>query len=310
MEILGRLGVADELYATALLGAGVSFYTKLTGHRLGGFSGADFPDYVTSVLSSTPRPGCISSQIVLEAILKKHADDNPLIRVLFNHEKTALEQDESRVRTTILDRDSGESMIVESAYVIACDGVHSSTREELGATMLGPPPLPDFAHDQVDYEVELAVVIGRGGSRIAEADAMRHVVGYTLANDVSARDIQMKAMTGQEFTLTHAKGLDGFKPLGPALVTADEFDDPIDIHIETRVNGEIRQDARTNDFVHSIPRCISYVSGYMRLDPGDVILTGSPAGVGFFQGIFLKAGDVVEMTADRIGTLRNSIIDA
>ncbi len=120
----------------------------------------------------------------------------------------------------------------------------------------------------------------------------------------------MKAMTGQEFTLTHAKGLDGFKPLGPALVTADEFDDPIDIHIETRVNGEIRQDARTNDFVHSIPRCISYVSGYMRLDPGDVILTGSPAGVGFFQGVFLKAGDVVEMTADRIGTLRNSIIDA
>jgi 2-keto-4-pentenoate hydratase/2-oxohepta-3-ene-1,7-dioic acid hydratase in catechol pathway len=87
-------------------------------------------------------------------------------------------------------------------------------------------------------------------------------------------------------------------------------EDPIDIHIETRVNGEIRQDARTNDFVHSIPRCISYVSRYMRLDPGDVILTGSPAGVGFFQGVFLKAGDVVEMTADRIGTLRNSIIDA
>jgi 2-keto-4-pentenoate hydratase/2-oxohepta-3-ene-1,7-dioic acid hydratase in catechol pathway len=182
-----------------------------------------------------------------------------------------------------------------------------------GSAVCGPDQpivLPEFAHDQVDYEVELAVVIGRGGSRIAEADAMRHVVGYTLANDVSARDIQSKAMTGQEFTLTHAKGLDGFKPLGPALVTTDEFDDPIDIHIETRVNGEIRQDARTNDFVHSIPRCISYVSHYMRLDPGDVILTGSPAGVGFFRGVFLKAGDVVEMTADRIGTLRNSIIDS
>jgi len=182
-----------------------------------------------------------------------------------------------------------------------------------GSAVCGPDEpivLPDFAHDQVDYEVELAVVIGLGGSRIAEADAIRHVVGYTLANDVSARDIQMKAMTGQEFTLTHAKGLDGFKPLGPALVTTDEFDDPIDIHIETRVNGEIRQDARTNDFVHSIPRCISYVSRYMRLDPGDVILTGSPAGVGFFRGVFLKAGDVVEMTADRIGTLRNKIIDA
>ena len=182
-----------------------------------------------------------------------------------------------------------------------------------GSAVCGPEQpivLPDFAHDQVDYEVELAVVIGRGGSRIAESEAMDHVVGYTLANDVSARDIQLKAMTGQEFTLTHAKGLDGFKPLGPALVTADEFDDPIDIHIETRVNGEVRQDARTNDFVHSIPRCIAYVSRYMRLDAGDVILTGSPAGVGFFQGVFLKAGDVVEMTADRIGTLRNSIIEA
>ena len=173
-----------------------------------------------------------------------------------------------------------------------------------------PIVLPDFAHDQVDYEVELAVVIGRGGSRISEADAMGHVVGYTLANDVSARDIQLKAMTGQEFTLTHAKGLDGFKPLGPALVTVDEFEDPIDIQIEARVNGELRQDARTNDFVHSIPKCIAYVSRYMRLDPGDVFLTGSPAGVGFFRGVFLKAGDVVEMTADRIGTLRNSIIDA
>jgi 2-keto-4-pentenoate hydratase/2-oxohepta-3-ene-1,7-dioic acid hydratase in catechol pathway len=173
-----------------------------------------------------------------------------------------------------------------------------------------PIVLPDFAHDQVDYEVELAVVIGRGGSCISESDALGHVVGYTLANDVSARDIQLKAMTGQEFTLTHAKGLDGFKPLGPALVTADEFDDPIDIHIEARVNGELRQDARTNDFVHSIPKCIAYVSRYMRLDPGDVFLTGSPAGVGFFRGVFLKAGDVVELTADRIGTLRNQVIDA
>jgi len=172
-----------------------------------------------------------------------------------------------------------------------------------------PIVLPDFAHDQVDYEVELAAVIGRGGSRIPESEAMEHVAGYTLANDVSARDIQLKAFTGQEFTLTHAKGLDGFKPLGPALVTADEFEDPIDIQIEARVNGELRQDARTSDFVHPLSHCIAYVSRYMRLDPGDVILTGSPAGVGFFQGIFLKAGDVVELRADRIGTLRNPVIN-
>jgi putative polyketide hydroxylase len=157
MELLGQLGVADELYATALLGAGVSFYTKLTGHRLGGFGGADFPEYVTSLLASTPRPGCVSSQIVLEAILKKKADENPLIQVLFNHEKTALVQDVSSVRTTILDRESGESMVVASAYAIACDGVHSSTRDELGATMIGPPAFGHMINIYFEADIESLV---------------------------------------------------------------------------------------------------------------------------------------------------------
>jgi len=157
MEILGQLGVADELYATALLGAGVSFYTKLAGHRLGGLSGADFPDYVASVFASTPRPGCISSQIVLEAILKRHADENPLIHVLFNHEKTALEQSESSVRTTILDRASGESMTIESDYVIACDGVHSATRDEMGAEMVGPPPFGHMINIYFEADIESLV---------------------------------------------------------------------------------------------------------------------------------------------------------
>jgi 2-keto-4-pentenoate hydratase/2-oxohepta-3-ene-1,7-dioic acid hydratase in catechol pathway len=171
-----------------------------------------------------------------------------------------------------------------------------------------PIVLPEIAPERVDYEVELAAVIGRGGSHIPEAEAISRVAGYTLANDVSARDVQALAMSGQEFTLTHAKGIDGFKPLGPALVTTDEFDDPIDVHVETRVNGELRQDARTSDFVHPLARCIAHVTRYMRLDPGDVILTGSPAGVGFFKGVFLKPGDIVELTADRIGTLRNPVI--
>ena len=157
MEVLQRLGIADELYATALLGAGVSFYTKLTGHRLGGISGADFPDYVTSLLSATPRPGCISSQIVLEAILKRHVDENPLIRVLFNHEKTALEQDDTRVCTTVLDRGSGESIGVESEYVIACDGVASPTRNESGASMVGPPPFGHMINIYFEADIESLV---------------------------------------------------------------------------------------------------------------------------------------------------------
>jgi 2-keto-4-pentenoate hydratase/2-oxohepta-3-ene-1,7-dioic acid hydratase in catechol pathway len=181
-----------------------------------------------------------------------------------------------------------------------------------GSAVAGPGDalvLPKIAPDRVDYEVELAAVIGRGGSEITEAEAMSHVVGYTLCNDVSARDIQSKAMSGgPEFTLTHAKGLNGFKPIGPALVTADEFDDEIDVRVMTRVNGEVRQDARTSDFVHSVAECVAYVSKYMKLEPGDLITTGSPAGVGHFLGVFLKVGDVVELSADRIGTLRSEVV--
>ena len=166
---------------------------------------------------------------------------------------------------------------------------------------------PEIAPDQLDYEVELAAVIGRGGRCIAEVDALEHVAGYTVCNDVTARDVQVKAMLGHEVSLTHAKGMDGFKPLGPALVTSDQFSDPIDIHLEARVNGELRQDARTTDFIHPLPRVISHISRYMRLDPGDVISTGSPAGIGFFSRTFLRPGDVMELTADGIGTLRNRV---
>jgi 2-keto-4-pentenoate hydratase/2-oxohepta-3-ene-1,7-dioic acid hydratase in catechol pathway len=180
-----------------------------------------------------------------------------------------------------------------------------------GSAVIGPEApivLPEIAPGHVDYEVELAAVIGRGGKGIAESEALSRVAGYTLANDVSARDIQGKAMTTQEFELGHAKGMDGFKPMGPCLVTADEFDAPLDVRLEARVNGELRQDARTTDFVHPLPRVIAHITRFMRLDPGDVILTGSPAGVGFFRGIFLEPGDVVEMHADRIGTLRNPVV--
>ncbi len=157
MEILHQLGLADELYSTALLAAGVSFYTNLSGHRLGGITGADMPEFVESVMAATARPGCVSSQIVLEAILKDHADRHPAIRVLFDHEKVALEQDDTSVRTTILDRTSGESFVVESQYTIACDGVHSSIREELGATMVGPPAFGHMINIYIEADIESLV---------------------------------------------------------------------------------------------------------------------------------------------------------
>ncbi len=182
-----------------------------------------------------------------------------------------------------------------------------------GTAVVGPNDpivLPAVAPDNVDYEIELGVVIGRGGARIAEADAMDHVVGYTLGNDVSARDIQRLAMTTPMYELSHAKGMDGFKPLGPSLVTKDEFPEPLDVGIQTKVNGEIRQDARTTELIHSVARCIHEITKFMTLDAGDVILTGSPSGVGVASGTFLKPGDVVEMTAEKIGTMRSEVVAA
>ena len=173
-----------------------------------------------------------------------------------------------------------------------------------------PIVLPKVAPGMVDYEIELSAVIGRGGFEIDEAGALSHVAGYTLANDVSARDIQGQAMSTPAFELSQAKGIDGFKPMGPALVTADEFPEPLDVHLVTRVNGEIRQDASTTELVHSVSRCIAQITKFMRLEPGDVILTGSPSGVGMVRGVFLKPGDVVELSADKIGTIRSEVVAA
>jgi len=167
--------------------------------------------------------------------------------------------------------------------------------------------LPEIAPEQVDYEIEVAVIVGTGGKTIPEAKVWSHIAGLTLANDVSARDIQNKAMRGTEFEFGHAKGLDTFKPMGPCLVSTDEFSMPIKMKIQTSVNGEVRQSADLSDLIHNIEKCVSYVSNFHTLYPGDVILTGSPAGVGFFQGKFLKAGDVVTMTAEGIGNLENKI---
>lgn len=168
-------------------------------------------------------------------------------------------------------------------------------------------PVPKFAAAQLDYEVELAVVIAKDGRNISKEQAWDYVAGLTMSNDISARDIQGEAMSGPQFEFAHAKGIDGFKPLGPCLVTLDEFSLPLDIQIEAKINGEVRQAASTTEQVHDIPTCISYISGFHTLKAGDVILTGSPAGVGYFQGNFLKDGDLMEMSAQGIGTLRNKV---
>jgi len=164
--------------------------------------------------------------------------------------------------------------------------------------------LPRASRD-VDYEGELAAVIGRTAHEVGDDEALDFVAGYTVANDVSARDFQ--GVRGQHFI---GKSCDGFAPLGPVLVTRDEIDDVQDLGLETRLSGEIVQAARTKEMTFPVARLVAFASRLMTLEPGDVLLTGTPAGVGRHRQPprFLREGDVVEVTIERIGTLRNHVV--
>jgi 2-keto-4-pentenoate hydratase/2-oxohepta-3-ene-1,7-dioic acid hydratase in catechol pathway len=155
---------------------------------------------------------------------------------------------------------------------------------------------------QVDYEAELAVVIGRRARNVEVGEALDVVLGYTCLNDVSARDLQVS--DGQ---WTRAKGLDTFCPMGPWIVTSDEVPDAAAMRIRCRVNGETRQDASTDGLVHSVAALIAHCSRSFTLEPGDVIATGTPGGVGAFAEppVFLRDGDIVEVEIEGLGTLRN-----
>jgi 2-keto-4-pentenoate hydratase/2-oxohepta-3-ene-1,7-dioic acid hydratase in catechol pathway len=166
-----------------------------------------------------------------------------------------------------------------------------------------PIVVPAEVSTAIDYEVELAVVIGRGGKRITRADAMHHVWGYTIVNDVTARDWQARH---QQWDL--GKSFDTFCPMGPWLVSADELDGT-NTNVRCFVNGEKRQDASTRDFIFDIPQLIETISGGITLYPGDVIATGTPVGVGigFKPPKYLKPGDTVRLEIDGIGVLENPI---
>ena len=160
--------------------------------------------------------------------------------------------------------------------------------------------------DNLDWEGELAVVIGKGGRHIPEAKAFDHVAGYSIYNDVSVRDWQRHAQQ-----IASGKNFVGTGPFGPWLVTPDEIGDPARLKLETRVNGRVEQKSDTSMLIFSIPRLINYCSTIFDLVPGDVIATGTPAGVGFTRKppVFLKPGDVVEVEIENIGVLRNPVVD-
>lgn len=156
-----------------------------------------------------------------------------------------------------------------------------------------------------DYEGELAVIIGKGGMNISKEDAFDHVYGYTVINDVTARVVQQQHV---QFFL--GKSGNTYGPMGPAIVTADEIDDITEATLRTRVNGELRQESKIGLLIFDIPTLISVISQTVRFEPGDVIATGTPSGVGigFDPPKFLQAGDVVEVDIEGVGTLTNPVI--
>lgn len=166
-----------------------------------------------------------------------------------------------------------------------------------------PIVLPTIS-SQVDYEAELAVVIGRQARRVSEAEALDYVFGYSLINDVSARDLQFG--DGQ---WVRGKGLDGFAPLGPYITSRDEIPNVHALKIEGLLNGEVMQSSSTEKMIFKVPYLVSYISQGITLEPGDVIATGTPEGVGIFRKppVLLKAGDVFEVRVEKLGSLLNPV---
>jgi 2-keto-4-pentenoate hydratase/2-oxohepta-3-ene-1,7-dioic acid hydratase in catechol pathway len=157
----------------------------------------------------------------------------------------------------------------------------------------------------VDYEVELAVVFGKPCHRATQQNAMSHVFGYTILHDVSARWIQFKDKNEDM-----GKNFDTFAPIGPCIVTADEIPDPTKLRLQLRLNGQVMQDRTNEDWCFPLPRMIEWLSMAMTLEPGDILSTGTPAGIGYFRTppVFLKPGDVCELEIQPIGTLVNPVV--
>ena len=188
----------------------------------------------------------------------------------------------------------------ESGYHIPTEPVFFS---KLNSTVIGPdePVIYKKLLTRVDPEAELAVIIGKEGAKIPEAQAMAHVAGYTIMNDVTARDMQKDDLKLSS-PWTRSKGIDTFGPLGPWIVLPDEIQEPVNLDIEMRVNGEIRQKDNTGSMMFKIPKLIEYISSFHTLFPGDVISTGTPEGM---KPVF--PGDEMEVYVEKIGVLKNPV---
>jgi len=172
-------------------------------------------------------------------------------------------------------------------------------------------PWPAYS-ETIDYELELAVVIGQKAKAVTPRQAPRFIAGYTIANDVSARTVtfaknRAKRPWDEFYDWLNGKWADGFCPMGPFLLTADEIQDVQNLDMMLTVNGQVRQKANTSQMIHPVAQVVSFLSHLMMLEPGDVVATGTPSGVGMATGNFLKAGDRIEATIEGLGTLTNTL---
>ncbi|MGJ9385451.1 fumarylacetoacetate hydrolase family protein [Salipaludibacillus sp. CF4.18] len=174
-------------------------------------------------------------------------------------------------------------------------------------TVIGPEDnIPYYPiSEQLDYEAEFAFVVGKKAKNVSEEDALDYVAGYTIANDVTYRDIQRRTLQWLQ-----GKTVDGSAPMGPWLVTSDELTDPSGLEVVLTVNGEERQHSNTENLVFTVQKLVAFFSNLMTLEPGDVVLTGTPGGVGFARDpqVFLKDGDVVKIEIDKVGVLENRVV--
>ena len=178
-----------------------------------------------------------------------------------------------------------------------------------------PVVIPASSPDHVDWEAELGVVIGRGGRDIAEADALGHVAGYTVVNDISDRKFtpnpgRKPRERDKYFDWLHGKWHDTFCPMGPCITSADAIPDPQSLGVRLAVNGDPKQDGNTGQMIFPVAAIIAFISRWVTLEPGDIISTGTPSGVGSSTGTYLKPGDTVVATVDRIGALSNPVVAA
>jgi 2-keto-4-pentenoate hydratase/2-oxohepta-3-ene-1,7-dioic acid hydratase in catechol pathway len=300
-----NLGALDDQWIIDLARAHELFLPEVAGMHMNVPS--RFPQRIIDFLESGEELGTHASRLRdhVHSLLREHSSELKQQRVLFDatdvHILPPVPVPPKIVCLGLNYRDHAEE-----AHVPIPDRPLLFSKPS--TAIIGPEDFVVYpkTSSQVDYEVELAAIIGKRGKDIAESDAFDHVAGYTVFNDISARDIQFADK--QWF---RGKSFDTFAPTGPCLVLREQVGDPHNLKMELRVNGEVRQRSTTANMIFKIPQLVAFISNAMTLQPGDIIATGTPAGVGYYarpERRLLKPGDLMEAEIEGVGVLRNRVV--